>query len=183
MKELLIYLSENKVAIYKKNDEILQLLRIHGEEKVEIRDIKTILELKEYFVNTYLDSAEERCDLKIKIFYDYTISKTIIGNFLTIFSQKISIDTYREKPIQHRIEAINIDNFNENCQILEKKFGVKYISPVKEKVEEKEECNEKEQKICTLEEEIKKLKKENRKLRIEMVNLEKNFKLQLLKKS
>ena len=179
MDELYIHLSKNKAVIYKKNDNNFVNLKIYGEKEVQIDDIESILDLKDYLVRTYLDFNEETHNLTVKIIYDYTVNRQILGNFISIFSKKISKDFYSEEKILHRIEAINEEDL-EKLNLFLNKDNVKEVS-VRENENKKDETSIYEDKIENLEIEIKKLKKINRKLRISMIEMEKNYKLKLIK--
>lgn len=174
MNELYIKLFKNKGIIYKKEGNKFIKLRISGEEEVLIEDIESILELKEYLIKTYFDFNEESHNLKIKIIYDYSINRQLLGNFISIFSKKVDKEFYLEEEILHRIEAINLElleetNFFINKDSQEEKIVEKEISDISS-----------EEKIAELEKEIKNLKKENRDLRISMIKMEKEYKLKLL---
>lgn len=176
MDELYIQLSKNRGIIYKKEGNQFIKLRISGEEEVIIDDIESILELKEYLIKTYFDFNEESHNLKVKIIYDYSINRQLLGNFISIFLKKVDKEFYTEEKILHNVEAINIESFEKTNLFLTK--------DTQEEIEENEE--EKideifyEEKIKNLEQEIKNLKKENRDLRISMIKIEKEYKLKLL---
>lgn len=178
MDELYIQLSQNRGIIYKKEGNQFIKLRISGEEEIFIDDIESILELKEYLVRTYFDFNEESHNLKVKIVYDYSINRQLLGNFITIFSKKVEKDFFSEEKILHRIEAINIDSIEDTNFFITRDTQEKEEEKEEDKVEEEAF----EEKIKKLEEEIKKLKKENRDLRISMVKTEKDYKLKLLEK-
>lgn len=176
MDELYIQLSKNRGIIYKREGNQFIKLRISGEEEVFIDDVESILELKEYLIKTYFDFNEESHNLKVKIIYDYSINRQLLGNFISIFSKKIEKEFYTEEKILHSIEAINRESLE--------KINLFFTKDLQEDSEEKED--EKidevfyEEKIKNLEQEIKNLKKENRDLRISMINMEKEYKLKLL---
>ena len=176
MDELYIQLSKNRGIIYKREGNQFIKLRISGEEEVLIDDVESILELKEYLIKTYFDFNEESHNLKVKIIYDYSINRQLLGNFISIFSKKVDKEFYTEEKILHNVEAINIESLEKTNLFLNK--------DIQEEIEEKEEekINEifYEEKIEKLEKEIKNLKKENRDLRISMVKIEKEYKLKLL---
>lgn len=179
MDELYIHLSKNKAIIYKKSETNFISLKVYGENEIQIDDIESILDLKDYLVKTYLDFNEETHNLTIKIIYDYTVNRQILGNFVSIFSKKVSKDFYLEEKILHRIEAINEEDL-EKLNLFLNKDNVK-DSGEKESESKLEEISTYENKIENLELEIKKLKKINRELRISMIEMEKNYKLKLIK--
>lgn len=177
MRNIYIYLTNNKASIYKEENSNFINLKIFGEKEFKVEDIESILELKEYILKTYFDNNEERNNLNVKVFYDYTVNRQTLGNFIIIFSMKVEKDYYNEKEILHRLEAINVEDLDNINNFLLKD---------EEKIEEKkvetnqDEILEYEKKIEELKVEIKNLKKNNKDLRISLIELEKKYKLELL---